>query len=241
MNHALRLLLGFGLLTSACASTAPQQPAEAIDADTIFAGPVDALAPFRHGNRYTYLVTSESEEDREVDSRCSVAGNRIFITVTQGDAVLARTEMLMEPDHLLMVSEVSPQYNIAFTYDPPLVVLSTPLRSGVQHEVSKLRAWRPSDGAEIAKGTVDLKWSAHPAPADMTDAGIEIRTVKNINLDDGKQVRVLSKRWLAPGVGEISSTGSAGENRVEHRELTCAQIGDAKFGDCGIPIVRELR
>lgn len=239
---SLRCVLGLCvLLVSACATKAPPAPDAGADPDVLHPGPVDVLAPFRHGNRYTYLVTSEGEGEREVESRCSVAGNRIFVTVTQGESVLARTEMLMEPEHLLMVSEVSPQHNIAFTYDPPLVVLSTPLRRGVQKEHAKLRAWRPSDGKELAKGEVDLSWSAHPAPEDMTDAGIEIRTVKKIQIDGGKNVTVFSKRWLAPGVGEIGSTGSTGDDKVEHRELECAQIGDAKFGNCGIPIVRELR
>lgn len=239
MTTPLRLLLGLALLLSAC--TTARAPEPAAGGDVLFAGPVDSLAPFRHGNRYTYLVTSEGEEDREVESRCSVAGDRIFITVTQEDTVLARTEMLLDTERLLMVSEVSPQHDIAFTYDPPLPVLSTPLRPGIQRASSKLRAWRPSDGSEIAKGTVELSWSAHPAPAEMTDAALEIRTVKKINLDDGKQVKVASKRWLAPGVGEISSTGSAGEGRVEFRELKCAQIGSTALGECGLPIERNPR
>lgn len=242
MTTPMRLLLGLVLLlVSGCTAARAPEPAARAGGEVLFAGPVDALAPFRHGNRYSYLVTSEGEQDREVESRCSVAGNRIFLTVTQGEAVLARTEMILETNHLLVVSEVSPQHDMAFTYDPPLAVLRTPVRVGVQREKAKLRAWKPSDGTEIAKGTVELAWSAHPAPAAMTDASLEIRTVKKIALDNGRNVTVTSKRWLAPGVGEIGSTGTAGEGRVEHRELTCARVGESEFGACGLPILRSGR
>jgi len=238
MKFQSPLLIALALAVNACSANPSAQPIAIPGPEVLFAGPIDALAPFRHGNRYTYTVTSDADGEREVESRCSVAGNRIFVTVTQGSDVLARTEMLMEPDQLLIVSEVSPQHDIAFTYDPPLAVLSTPLRVGVQHERSNLRAWRPSDGGEIGKGTVNLSWSAHPAPAEMTDASLEIRSVKKIDIDNGRKVAIQSKRWLAPGVGEISSTGTAGDGRVEHRELQCAELGETRFGSCGEAIVR---
>ncbi len=232
------LPIALALLASACSTASPPAPDAAFDPSALWSGPIDELAPFRHGNQYTYVVTTDGGEERVVQSRCSVAGSRIFITVTQDEAVLARTEMLMETDTLLMVTGVMPQHDIAFTYDPPLVVLESPLREGVRRERSNLVAWKPSNGEEIAKGRVELAWSAHPAPAAMEDASLEIRTVKRIDLDNGRQVMIQSKRWLAPGVGEISSSGRAGEGRVEHRELQCAEVGPQRYGDCGEPIVR---
>lgn len=204
----------------------------------LFEGSIDALAPFRHGNTYTYIVRTDGADDRVVESRCSIAGSRIFVTITEGLKVLARTEMVVENDAILLVSEISPQHDIAFTYDPPLPVLTAPLYAGVERATADLRAWKPSDGSEISQGSVRLTWSAHPAPLSMQDATFEIRGVKHLTLDNGRTVRIQSKRWLAPGVGEISSSGTLGDSKVEYRELACANIAGQRYGDCGVPIVR---
>jgi len=235
----LRRLFFFSALLGLCAcsaQTATPAPAT-LDAGVLFAGPLDALAPFRHGNGYTYIIAAGDEDERRVESRCSVAGNRVFLTVTQAGEVLARTEMITDADALYVVSEVSPQHDVAFTYDPPLRVLETPLRTGVQRTQSKLRAWRPSDGGTIGDGVVDLAWSAHLAPEEMTDASFEVRTVKKLVMTNGYETRIQSKRWLTVGVGEIGSTGTAGDGRFERRELECAQIGERALGPCGEPII----
>lgn len=231
------LLTCAALALSACSA---QQEAKPVvpSAEVLFDGPIDALAPFRHGNRYLYMVASPADGEREVESRCSIAGDRIFVTVNQNVTVLARTEMLSEGSEIKVVSEVSPQHDIAFTYDPPLSVLSAPLRKGIQRSTAAIRAWRPSDGSTVAEGTVEVAWSAHPAPEEMTDASFEIRSVKKIDLSNGRKVKIQSKRWIAPGIGEIGSSGSVGDDKIEFRELVCAHIGDDSFGSCGTPIQR---
>lgn len=223
----------------ACSTQTAAPAATATTAGTLFAGTLDELAPFRHGNSYTYIVAGSADSERRIESRCSIAGNRVFLTVSEDSKVLARTEMITADHELLIVSEVSPLHDFAFTYDPPVRVLATPLRTGVQRSSAKVRAWRPSDGAVIGEGTAEVSWSAHPAPAEMTDASFEIRTVKRIAMDSGHQSTLRSKRWLAPGVGEIGSTGTGGNGKTEFRELECAQIGDRAFGACGEPIVRS--
>ncbi len=231
------LLTCVALALSACAAKPSPEPAKP-DPNLLFDGSIDALAPFRHGNRYTYIVASPDDGEREIESRCSLAGDRIFVTVHQNVTVLARTEMVLENDAIKIVSEVSPQHDIAFAYEPPLPVLSAPLRKGIQRSQAAIRAWRPSDGSTVAEGTVELAWSAHPAPPEMTDASFEIRSIKKIDLSNGRKVEIRSKRWIAPGVGEIGSSGNVGEDKVEYRELTCAHIGDQDFGPCGTPIER---
>lgn len=216
------------------ATVAPPGPAPGV----VFDGSLDDLAPFRHGNAYRYLVAADDGEERRIESRCSVAGNRVFLSVFEDSKALARTEMVLTDDALMIVSEMSPQHDFAFTYDPPVPVLHAPLRSGVNRFQARVRAWRPSNGEQIGEGEAEISWSAHFAPREMTDASIEIRTVKTITMDGGQTSKMQSKRWLAPGVGEIGSSGTTGNGRTEFRELECAQIGERYFGSCGEPIVR---
>jgi len=226
---------------AACTAQAPPTPEASSRADILYDGPIDALAPFRHGNSYTYTVAGSEQAERQIESRCSVAGSRVFLIVSEEAEVLARTEMVLDETTLYIVSEVSPRHDFAFTYDPPLAVLSTPLRAGVQRTHANINAWRPSDGTSLGSGTVEVTWSAHRAPAEMTDASLEIRTVKRMAMDSGHQSRLQSKRWLAVGVGEISSSGTSGDGRKEFRELQCARIGERAFGPCGEPILRNDR
>lgn len=232
-------MIACAVALAACSAHTASPPSSDAVGSILYDGPLDGLAPFRHGNSYVYTIAGSEDAERRIESRCSVAGSRVFLTVHQDDTVLARTEMIADEHELRIVSEVSPKHDFAFTYDPPVTVLTTPLRAGIQRTRARLRAWRPSDGSPLGEGTVEVAWSAHPAPSGMTDASFEIRTVKQIEMDNGHKSRLHSKRWLAPGVGEISSTGTAGDGRMEFRELKCAQIGERAFGDCGEPIVRS--
>ncbi len=85
----------------------------------------------------------------------------------------------------------------------------------------------------LEQGTtwLDGMRQAHLSRLVTYERGVVLRTVRSLQFPEGT-VELNTTLLLVPGIGEVSSDGSASGAPAVHRTLACATIGGRRVGDC---------
>jgi hypothetical protein len=133
---------------------------------------------------------------------------------------------------LSLVREVVLCQGAAFSFDPPLPVISVPLRAGPRRGRSAVMVRRFTDGEVLAAGHVDYVLSAQRVESPADHGQFEVVIEHALQLPGGN-VRQRTRSRLLPGVGETAiHSVNESDGTTTTVELLCANIGGRPVGEC---------
>jgi hypothetical protein len=206
-----------------------------------FATSLQEIVPHADRDHFVY-VWQRVDGGRLVGSGIQVEhvtglGNGEFeVLLSEEGVAVGRTRLRDTGDALLLVSEDDVMQGLRLAYDPPLTQLVTPLFAGEQRASASVTMTRLADGQVIGVFRVDQVTNVRPGGAVQSPLGTFSRSVvvqetRTLHLPE-VSTALTTATVLVPGVGEISSVGSASGAPPLRRQLACAIIGGQRVGDC---------
>jgi hypothetical protein len=149
---------------------------------------------------------------------------------------VGRTRLRDTGDALLLVFEDDLTRGLRLAYDPPLAQLVVPLFAGEQRASASATMTQLADGQVVGVFPVEQAINARPgrtvhSPLGTFARSVVVQEVRTLQIPDGS-TELKTTTVLVPGIGEISSIGSASGAPQLRRELACATISGRRVSDC---------
>lgn len=172
----------------------------------------------------------------QVEHVTALGAGEFEVLLSEDGMAVGRTRLRDTGDALLLVSEDDLTQGLRLAYDPPLTQLVVPLFAGEQRASASATMTRLADGQVVRAFPVEQTTNVGPGHAVDSPLGTFARTVvvqevRTLQIPDGSTA-LTTTTVLVPGIGEISSIGSASGAPPLRRELACAIIGGRRVGDC---------
>jgi hypothetical protein len=172
----------------------------------------------------------------QVEHVTAVGGGEFDVLLSEDGMGVGRTRLRDTGDALMLVSEDDLTTGLRLTYDPPLTQLVVPLFAGEQRVSGSATLTRLKDKQVVAVFPVEQVINVEPGHTVRSALGnfprsIVVQEARTLQIPDGATA-LETTTVLVPGIGEISSVGSASGAPSLRRELACALIGGRRVGDC---------
>jgi hypothetical protein len=172
----------------------------------------------------------------QVEHVTAVGGGEFDVLLSEDGMAVGRTRLRDTGDALMLVSEDDLTKGLRLSYDPPLTQLAVPLFAGEQRASGSATLTRLEDKQVVAVFPVEQVINVEPGHAIRSALGnfprsIVVQEARTLQIPDGPTA-LETTTVLVPGIGEISSVGSASDTPSLRRELACAIIGGRRVGDC---------
>jgi hypothetical protein len=172
----------------------------------------------------------------QVEHVTALGGGEFEVLLSEDGVAVGRTRLRDTGDALMLVSEDDLTKGLRLAYDPPLTQLVVPLFSGERRASASVTLTRLEDGQVVAVFPAEQVINVEPGHAVHSALGkfprsIVVQEVRTLQIPEGSAT-LKTAAVLVPGIGEISSVGSASGAPPLRRELACALIGGRRVGDC---------
>jgi hypothetical protein len=172
----------------------------------------------------------------QVEHVTALGNGEFEVLLSEEGTALGRTRLRDTGDALLLVSEDDLTQGLRLAYDPPLTQLVVPLLAGERRASASVTITRLADGQVIGVFPVDQVIDVRPGAAVQSPVGtfarsVVVQEVRTLHIPE-RPAELMTTTVLVPGIGEISSVGSASGAPPLHRQLACAIIGGRRVGNC---------
>ncbi|HUI26095.1 MAG TPA: hypothetical protein VL403_08415 [Candidatus Kryptonia bacterium] len=227
MRRYVASVVAASIAIAACSARRPATEPEEI----LFNGTLQELAPHHNGDHFIYRVTATGRDDSlQVEHLTALdAPGEFVVDMSENGTAIGRQHVRDDGAALLLMSEGLLAQDLIITYEQPLPSLAVPLATTPRRARSAVTFLR-GDGKVVAHGSVEQTVTAHRSTTGGAGAVFEVRTERTVVLLN-RTMRLAVTTWLAPGMGEVRSEGSADGEPPVHRELLCAIIEGNRVGD----------
>ena len=172
----------------------------------------------------------------QVEHVTALGGGEFEVLLSEDGRMVGRTRLRDTGDALLLISEDDLTRGLRLAYDPPLTQLGVPLLAGEQRASASVTMTQVADGQVVGTFPVEQAINVEPGRAVDSPLGtfprsIVVQEMRTLKIPDGS-TELKTTTVLVPGIGEISSIGSASGAPPLRRDLACAIIGGQRVGNC---------
>jgi hypothetical protein len=172
----------------------------------------------------------------QVEHVTAVGNGEFEVLLSEEGIAVGRTRLRDTGGALLLVSEDDLTQGVRLAYDPPLTQLVVPLFAGQRPTSASVTITRLADGQVIGVFPVDQVITVKPGAAIQSPLGtfahsVVVQEVRTLHIPE-RSAELTTTTVLVPGIGEISSVGSASGAPPLRRQLVCAIIGGRRVGNC---------
>ncbi len=237
MSSLPAIIIAAALLSlAACALPQPQAPKR----DILAASPRE-LMPHADRDHFVFLYQTIANgqpigKGVEVEHVSAVdAPDEFEVSSSQDGTPIGSSRLRDDGKSIWLLSENADSLDMRLVYDPPLRLLSVPLKAGEVEMTAGVDATRLSSGESLGRLSTHVvvrlgegHTRLHFGDPSRAVAFDVLRTL------EGKEgtLRFDARSTLLPGIGEVESEVVFSNGVQQRRELVCAIVGGRLIGDC---------